>query len=70
MFNDGEGRDLIQDEEGENTLVFSGVSKSDLLVEFRESYVYVGRGAGVGTEPGEGFVFNSPPSLPVILHPV
>ena len=65
------GGDILSFGDGTHHCVGSRLAKVEIAHALTEFLDRVARIEAVGTlPPGEGFVFHSPPSLPVILHPV
>lgn len=64
------GGDILSFGDGMHHCVGSRLAKVEMAHAFTEFLDRVGRIEPVGSlPPGEGFIFNSPPTLPVILHP-
>jgi cytochrome P450 len=65
------GGDILSFGDGMHHCVGSRLAKVEMAHAFIEFMDRVARIEPVGElPPGEGFIFNSPPTLPVILHPV
>lgn len=65
------GGDILSFGDGMHHCVGSRLAKVEMAHALTEFLDRVARIEPVGVlPPGEGFVFNSPPTLPVILHPV
>jgi cytochrome P450 len=65
------GGDILSFGDGMHHCVGSRLAKVEMAHAFSEFLDRVARIEPVGSlPPGEGFIFNSPPTLPVILHPV
>ena len=65
------GGDILSFGDGMHHCVGSRLAKVEMAHAFTEFLDRVARIEPVGTlPPGEGFIFNSPPTLPVVLHPV
>lgn len=65
------GGDILSFGDGMHHCVGSRLAKVEMAHAFIEFLDRVARIEPAGTlPPGEGFIFNSPPTLPVVLHPV